>query len=115
MHARVTMIATYLGAAAMLAATAGCTTVVRPGPAYGEAAPVEVMAPRSPPPPRVEVVPTAPGEVYVWRPGYWHWNGRDFVWIAGHYIERPHRRAAWVADHWEPRAGHWVLVPGHWG
>ena len=114
MRVRATTLAGFLAMALAVGATAGCTTVVRPAPAYGEATPVEVIAPRPPPPPRVEVIPARPGEVYVWHPGYWHWNGRDFVWIAGRYVERPHRRAQWVAEHWEPRGGRWVLVPGHW-
>lgn len=63
----------------------------------------------SPPPPRYEVVPQVrPG--YIWAPGYWAYQNRNYVWMRGHQIaHRPGQR--WVADHWETgnryRAGYW--------
>jgi WXXGXW repeat (2 copies) len=44
---------------------------------------------------RVEVVPPPPRETVVWEPGRWHWDGRRYVWIGGHYVERV------VGRHWE--------------
>ena len=32
------------------------------------------------PPPRSEPMPPPPHGAYVWRPGYWAWNGRHYVW-----------------------------------
>jgi hypothetical protein len=70
----------------------------------------------APPPPRVEVVPPppAPIEREVWVPGHWRWNGRDYVWDSGHYIERPSVRAEYESGHWVQTAGGWTWVPGHW-
>ncbi len=47
---------------------------------------------RPPPPPRHERMPgLRPG--HAWVPGHWRWNGRDYVWMRGHYeARRPDRR-----------------------
>ncbi len=65
-----------------------------------------------PPPPRYEVVQVVP-QGYVWAPGYWAGQGRDYQWVPGRQIAlRPGHR--WVADHWEEgnryRAGYWEPV-----
>jgi hypothetical protein len=101
-------------ASSLLSLTA-CTVTVderRPGPA------VEVVAPRAPPPTRYEVAPPAPRdrvEILVWDPGRWRWDGRDWEWVPGHYVERPHREAHWEPGHWNERPnGSWVWIEGHW-
>ena len=63
------------------------------------------------PVPRAEVVPATPGPRYIWRPGHWYWDGRDYVWHRGVYIERRPAYHAWVPGHWGPR-GRWI--PAHW-
>ncbi len=79
---------------------------------------VEIVAPRAPPPVRYEVVPPPPAgrvEVVTWDPGHWHWNGHEYVWVPGHYVERPRREAVWEPGHWAERPnGAWVWVEGHW-
>lgn len=78
----------------------------------------EIIVPTAPPPPRVEVVPVLPPERVereVWRPGHWQWNGHEYVWVAGHYVERPRRGAVWVPGRWERRPHGWVYLEGHWG
>jgi hypothetical protein len=66
----------------------------------------------APPPPRYERIVVRPG--YVWTPGYWRWNGRRHVWVAGYavpvrrgYVYAPPR---WYrhGPHWRFRAGYWV-------
>ncbi|HTP82092.1 MAG TPA: hypothetical protein VMQ11_04060 [Alphaproteobacteria bacterium] len=76
----------------------------------------EVVVPRAPPAPVTEAVPAPPGpaERWVWQPGHWRWNGREYVWAAGHYVERPRRDAEWVPPHWQERGGGWVYVEGRW-
>ncbi len=63
------------------------------------------------PGPRAEVVPAAPGPGYIWRPGYWHWNGRGYAWVRGVYVGKRPGYHAWVPGHWGPR-GRWI--PAHW-
>ncbi|SJZ93805.1 YXWGXW repeat-containing protein [Enhydrobacter aerosaccus] len=78
----------------------------------------EIIVPTAPPPPREEVVPVLPSERLerdVWRPGHWQWNGHEYVWVAGHYVERPRRGAVWVPGRWERRPHGWVYIEGHWG
>jgi hypothetical protein len=76
------------------------------------------IAPGAPPPLREEVVPPPPRplEQVVWEPGHWRWEGRrhEWVWIAGHYIERPHRYAQWEPGHWVETPHGWRWDPGHW-
>ena len=68
------------------------------------------------PPPRVEVVPPAPGPRVVWEPGHWHWDGATYVWRGGHYVgRRPHYGHYVVgAWRWRPRLGQYVWVAAHW-
>jgi hypothetical protein len=68
---------------------------------------------QAPPPPQVEAVPVAPGPEYVWRPGYWNWNG-GWVWIGGGWVIRPHLGAVWVGGHWGRRGRGWAWMGGHW-
>jgi len=94
-----------------LAVAAGCV-VERPPPA----AAVEIIAPRPPPAVRYEVAPPPPaGREVVWERGHWHWDGHDWEWVPGHFVERPHRTAEWVEGHWAERPnGTWAWAPGHW-
>ncbi len=105
---------------ALIVGMSGCTVtataprvVVRP-PEVGVA---EVVVERPPPPVRVEEVPPPPAahpESFVWQPGHWRWDGRDYEWHPGHYERRPARTAYWVAPEWVERQGRWVFRPGHW-
>jgi hypothetical protein len=77
----------------------------------------EIIITREPPPLRQEVIPVLPSgraEVEIWQPGHWRWDGREHVWVAGHYAERPRRGAEWVPAHYDRRAGGWVFIEGHW-
>jgi hypothetical protein len=80
------------------------------------ARPVERVVVRTPapPPPRAEYQPPPPNERVAWDPGHWTWNGRDYVWVAGHYIERPNVAMRWEPGHWVQRGGGWVWVEGGW-
>jgi hypothetical protein len=66
------------------------------------------------PPPRVEVMPAAPGARFIWEPGHWRWTGVQYVWDPGHYIARRPHYAHYAPGHWAPRGGAWVWVPAHW-
>jgi hypothetical protein len=68
----------------------------------------------APPAPIVETVPVAPGPTYYWVPGFWVWDGRDYVWRHGHYALPPHPYTVWVPGHWSHRSKGWYWVPGHW-
>jgi hypothetical protein len=77
------------------------------GAAGAQPAMIPELRPEGPPPP-------PPGERYVWQPGHWHWNGRDWVWIRGHYVVRAAGWHEFVPGHWGNRGGEWVWIPAHW-
>jgi hypothetical protein len=65
-----------------------------------------------PPPPRAEPRPgKRPGE--VWVPGYWSWNGREHVWVAGHYTAR-RVGYVWAPATWVQVGGRWEFREGNW-
>ena len=73
---------------------------------------VEVVVPQ-PPPPRIveEVPPPRPG--YIWAHGYWHWDGRRYDRMPGHWeAVRPGYR--YVHPHWEQRNDGWHFRVGVW-
>ncbi|MDY4295045.1 MULTISPECIES: hypothetical protein [unclassified Xanthomonas] len=102
MFARRLLLATLLGGAlagAMAAAPAQAREVV------------ELSVRAAPPPPRVERVVVRPG--YVWMPGYWQWNGRHHVWVAGRYVvERP--GYVYVGPRWEHYGPAYRFHAGYW-
>jgi YXWGXW repeat-containing protein len=77
-----------------------------------------VAVPAAPPAPFAEVVPPPPqgaGAQFAWDPGHWYWSGEDYVWVAGHYVERPYRGSTWVPARWaDDHRGEWIYTPGHW-
>jgi hypothetical protein len=72
----------------------------------------EVLVTRAPPEVRVEAETVSPGPGYVWTRGYWRWNGADYVWVPGGWVERPRPAAVWVAGHWVRRPGGWIWIYG---
>ena len=67
-----------------------------------------------PPAPIVETPPPPPAPGYVWQPGYWAWNGVQYVCVPGQYVVTPAPGAVWIAGHWDRRPDGWVWVDGHW-
>jgi WXXGXW repeat (2 copies) len=75
---------------------------------------VGVVVGFAPPAPVVEAVPPPPAPGYVWQPGYWSWNGVQYVWVPGAYVVAPFVHAVWVPGAWVRRGPGWVWTPGHW-
>jgi len=73
-----------------------------------------VAAPQPPPPTRVELPPPAPSPQSLWRFGHWSWNGRQFVWNPGQYVEPPSPTASWIPGYWEQRPEGWIRVEDQW-
>jgi hypothetical protein len=77
-----------------------------------------ITAPKPPPALQGDMaapLPEGPPGYFVWDPAHWHWNGHDFVWMTGHYVERPYRGSTWVAGRWnDNKDGSWTWTPGHW-
>ena len=73
-----------------------------------------IPAPHPPPPTRAEILPPAPSPQALWRFGHWSWNGKQFVWNPGHYVERPSPEASWIPGYWEQRPEGWIRVDDQW-
>lgn len=75
----------------------------------------EVVVRQPPPPPRYEP-PPPPERVRDWNPGRWRWDGRQYVWVGGSYVERRGRPPAsvWRPGRWVQRGNGWVWMEGHW-
>lgn len=86
-------------------------------PLFGETTPALAQA-MAPPPPQAEVVPAppvaGPGAYWAWRPGFWRWNGRRYIWVPGHYARAPRAAAVWAPGAWVFVGGRYVWHPGHW-
>ncbi len=73
-----------------------------------------IIAPTAPPAPQAETPPPPPAPSYAWEPGRWYWDGTQFVWEAGKYVEKPTMAAAYVPGHWQQNPDGWVWVDGQW-
>jgi WXXGXW repeat (2 copies) len=100
------------GAFAAPAWSAEVTNATIVGPAAAPAAPGLVVVQVPPPAPRVEDMPPA-RDGYVWAPGYWSWDGSNYVWVEGRYVPAL-AGYSYVAPHWEAVDGGWVLRGEEW-
>ncbi|MGH7523354.1 MAG: YXWGXW repeat-containing protein [Gemmatimonadales bacterium] len=103
----------WLTAGWRTAALAGLLVLPACGPGYGPAG-VSVVV-RRPPPERVEVVGTAPGQGYVWIRGHYAWQDNDYAWVAGRWDRPPQASYRhWTPGHWQHTRGGWYWVEGRW-
>ncbi len=67
---------------------AGCVIHERERPVVTSTKEV-IYVTQDPPATRSELVPPPPSSASVWQKGYWRWNGTQYDWVAGQYVERP--------------------------
>ncbi|MDB6167878.1 MAG: 17 kDa surface antigen [Verrucomicrobia bacterium] len=75
---------------------------------------VVVDQPPAPPPPQREVVYAAPRPGVVWIPGYYAYDGYQYVWIGGRWMRPRRGYRGYVTPHWQRRGGGYVYVQGYW-
>lgn len=69
-----------------------------------------------PPPPLPDYQqPPAPGDDYIWTPGYWAWGPAGYYWVPGAWVEPPYMNALWTPGYWGFYGGRYSFYPGHWG
>lgn len=69
-----------------------------------------------PPPPLPDYAqPPAPGDGYIWTPGYWAWGPYGYYWVPGVWVEPPYASALWTPGYWGFYGGRYLWYPGHWG
>jgi hypothetical protein len=85
-------------------------------PALSQAA-VDVSFSVSVAPPDLPVYeqPPLPEPGYIWTPGYWAWDGMDYYWVPGTWVEPPSSDLYWTPGYWGWREGFYGWNPGYWG
>lgn len=76
--------------------------------------PTETATEAPPPLPDYEQ-PEAPGDGYIWTPGYWAWGPDGYYWVPGAWVEPPYMGALWTPGYWGFYGGRYSFYPGYWG
>lgn len=65
---------------------------------------------------RSEEIPLPPvsSVVLIWQPGHFDWDGTDYVWVPGEWVDRDGHGTAWRDGDWTGTDASAVWVPGHW-
>ena len=82
-------------------------------PGYGEQP--EYTAVQPPPPLPDYDQPPAPGDGYLWTPGYWAWGRYGYYWVPGAWVEAPYEGALWTPGYWGYWNNSYGFYPGYWG
>ena len=82
-------------------------------PGYGQQ-PVS-YAPEPPPPLPEYDQPEAPGDDYLWTPGYWAWGDGGYYWVPGVWVEAPYEGALWTPGYWGFWNNRYGFYQGYWG
>jgi WXXGXW repeat (2 copies) len=83
--------------------------------AQQQAAATITNVPQEPPPIPDYEQPEAPGDGYIWTPGYWAWTGDGYEWVQGAWVEPPYVSALWTPGFWGSGYGGYAWYPGYWG
>ena len=59
--------------------------------------------------------PEAPGDGYIWTPGYWAWGPAGYYWVPGAWVEAPYAGALWTPGYWGFDGGYYFWNAGYWG
>jgi hypothetical protein len=74
-----------------------------------------VEAPQPPPPLPDYSQPPAPGDNYIWTPGYWGYASSDYYWVPGAWIVAPYVGALWTPPWWGYDNNVYQWHSGYWG
>jgi hypothetical protein len=59
--------------------------------------------------------PEAPGDNYMWTPGYWGYGVAGYYWVPGVWIVPPYYGALWTPGYWGWYGGRYRWYGGYWG
>jgi hypothetical protein len=69
-----------------------------------------------PPPPLPQYdQPPAPGDGYIWTPGYWAFGPGGYHWVPGAWVVAPYDGALWTPGYWGYGDGFYFWNAGYWG
>jgi uncharacterized membrane protein YeaQ/YmgE (transglycosylase-associated protein family) len=64
--------------------------------------------------PAADVVTPQPNPYAVWIPGYWSWNGAQYIWIPGYWTLPPAGCHVYVTGGWIFRGGGYFYRRPYW-
>ena len=59
--------------------------------------------------------PVAPGDGYLWTPGYWAYGPDGYYWVPGVWVEPPVAGVLWTPAWWGWSGGAYLFHAGYWG
>ena len=69
----------------------------------------------APPALPVYVQPEAPGDGYLWTPGYWAYGPAGYFWVPGVWLQPPSFGLLWTPPYWGFEGGQYGFHQGYWG
>ena len=59
--------------------------------------------------------PPAPGDGYIWTPGYWAFGQGGYYWVPGAWVLPPYEDALWTPGYWGYEQTGYFWNAGYWG
>ena len=69
----------------------------------------------APPALPVYTQPVAPGDGYLWTPGYWAYGPAGYYWVPGVWVRPPQVGVLWTPGYWGWGGGAYIFHAGYWG
>ena len=69
----------------------------------------------APPALPVYVQPIAPGDGYLWNPGYWAYGPEGYYWVPGVWVRPPQVGLLWTPGYWGWGGSAFIFHEGYWG
>lgn len=69
----------------------------------------------APPPIAVYDQPPAPGDGYIWTPGYYQYGDYGYFWVPGQWVLPPSAGMLWTPGYWGFVGGRYSWHAGYWG
>jgi hypothetical protein len=69
----------------------------------------------APPALPVYVQPVAPGDGFLWNPGYWGYGPEGYYWVPGVWVRPPQVGVLWTPGYWGWGGSAFIFHEGYWG
>jgi len=69
----------------------------------------------APPALPVYMQPVAPGDGYIWTPGYWAYGDEGYFWVPGTWVMAPEVGYLWTPGYWGWGDNAYAWHDGYWG
>src|SRR5450631_3566902 len=58
--------------------------------------------------------PPVPGPGFLWAPGYWAYQDRDYYWVPATWVEPPQAGLLWTPGYWVASGDGFAWNDGYW-